>query len=89
MSPRSVARDHYAGRQRLVNSIARFARQLWRQVDGADLDRSWPPLMTRLATKIWTYEEYLALPDDGNRYEIIEGELIVAPPPTHGHTTRN
>ena len=41
--------------------------------------------MTQLATKIWTYEDYLALPDDGNRYEIIEGELYVTPAPTTDH----
>lgn len=28
--------------------------------------------------KIYTYEDYLNLPDDGKRYEIIEGELIMA-----------
>lgn len=26
----------------------------------------------------WTYEAYLALPNDGKRYEIIEGVLYVA-----------
>lgn len=41
--------------------------------------------MTQLATKIWTYEDYLALPDDGNRYEIIEGELYVTPAPNTDH----
>ena len=41
--------------------------------------------MTESATKLWTYEDYLALPDDGNRYEIVEGELLVTPPPTTGH----
>lgn len=25
----------------------------------------------------WTWDDYLRLPDDGNRYEIIEGELYV------------
>lgn len=41
--------------------------------------------MSQLATKAWTYEAYLALPDDGNRYEIIEGELYVTPAPSVGH----
>lgn len=41
--------------------------------------------MSQLATKIWTYEDYLQLPDDGNRYEIIEGELFVTPAPTTDH----
>jgi Uma2 family endonuclease len=37
------------------------------------------------ATKEWTYEMLEALPDDGNRYEIIDGELFVTPPPAFGH----
>jgi len=35
----------------------------------------------------WTYEEYVNLPDDLNRYEIIGGELYVAPSPGRGHQT--
>lgn len=31
--------------------------------------------------KVYTYQDYLELPDDGNRYEIIEGELIMSPAP--------
>jgi len=33
----------------------------------------------------WTYEDYLRLPDDGNRYEVIRGHLYVtaAPYPLH------
>lgn len=33
------------------------------------------------AVKRWTREEVLALPDDGNRYELIDGELLVTPSP--------
>ncbi|MBI3927482.1 MAG: Uma2 family endonuclease [Armatimonadetes bacterium] len=33
----------------------------------------------------WTYEDYSALPDDGNRYEILYGRLYVTPSPTAGH----
>src|SRR6185369_13499065 len=29
----------------------------------------------------WTYSEYARLPDDGNRYEVIDGELCVTPSP--------
>ena len=32
-----------------------------------------------------TYEDLLELPDDGNRYEIINGELIVTPAPIANH----
>ena len=34
--------------------------------------------------KVWTYQEYLKL-DDGNRYEIIGGELIMSPSPGSMH----
>ena len=39
----------------------------------------------------WTYEDLFSLPDDGRRYEIIEGELYEMPSPTsaHGVTIRN
>ena len=35
--------------------------------------------------KIYTYEDYVLLPDDGNRYEIIEGELFMSPAPKVKH----
>ena len=33
----------------------------------------------------WTYSEYARLPDDGNRYEVIDGEVQVTPAPTPHH----
>ncbi|TMD40409.1 MAG: Uma2 family endonuclease [Chloroflexi bacterium] len=33
----------------------------------------------------WTYEDYAALPDDGNRYEIVNGVLIMTPAPSPEH----
>lgn len=33
----------------------------------------------------WTYDDYAALPDDGNRYEIVNGVLIMAPAPSPEH----
>jgi Uma2 family endonuclease len=35
----------------------------------------------------WTYSEYARFPDDGNRYEVIDGEVLVtpAPSPLHQH----
>ncbi len=32
-----------------------------------------------------TYEDYETFPDDGNRYEIIDGEVFVSPPPITPH----
>ena len=42
-------------------------------------DRAWP------AQGQWTYADYLRLPDDGRRYEVIRGHLYVAPAPRAGH----
>ncbi len=36
---------------------------------------------------ILTYEDYAAIPNDGNRYEILEGELAVTPAPNLKHQT--
>ena len=33
----------------------------------------------------WTAEMARALPDDGNRYEVLDGELLVSPAPTWRH----
>ena len=33
----------------------------------------------------WTYEDYLRLPDDGNRYEVIRGVLYLMPAPNFKH----
>jgi Uma2 family endonuclease len=40
---------------------------------------------TRAAPRSWSYEEFAQLPDDGNRYEIIAGELYVTPSPLTPH----
>jgi Uma2 family endonuclease len=36
-------------------------------------------------TTSWTLEELHRLPDDGNKYELVRGELFVTPPPSVGH----
>jgi Uma2 family endonuclease len=36
-------------------------------------------------TKLLTYDDYRTLPNDGKQYEIIEGELLMSPPPTYLH----
>lgn len=38
-------------------------------------------------TKVWTLEEVHSLPDDGNKYELVRGELFVTPPPGGTHET--
>lgn len=38
-----------------------------------------------LATTKLTYRDYLLLPDDGKRYEIIDGDLFVPPSPVTRH----
>lgn len=35
--------------------------------------------------RTYTLDEVLALPDDGNRYELVHGDLVVTPAPTLGH----
>ena len=35
----------------------------------------------------WTTSELHRLPDDGNRYELVDGTLFVTPPPTYEHET--
>ena len=41
--------------------------------------------MAMPATTIWTADMVRALPDDGNRYEVIDGELFVTPSPVLLH----
>src|SRR4051812_35178223 len=38
-----------------------------------------------LALKKWTLAEMHSLPDDGNKYELIRGELFVTPAPAPNH----
>lgn len=38
-------------------------------------------------TKRWTLDELHSLPDDGNKYEVVRGELFVTPAPTPTHET--
>jgi Uma2 family endonuclease len=33
----------------------------------------------------WTYDDYAALPDDGQRYEIVNGVLVMTPAPSPEH----
>lgn len=38
-----------------------------------------------LKTRRWTRGDLDRLPDDGNRYEVVNGELFVTPPPSPAH----
>lgn len=42
-------------------------------------------MATRPSQTVWTYSEFARLPDDGNRYEVISGELYVTPDPRPRH----
>lgn len=42
-------------------------------------------MATHPAVRRWTYEEFAALPDDGNRYEVIAGDLYMTPSPRMRH----
>ncbi len=46
-------------------------------------------MSTQPAVRRWTYEEFARLPNDGNRYEVIGGELFVSasPRPIHQEIT--
>ncbi len=37
------------------------------------------------AKTLLSFEEFMALPDDGNRHELNQGELVVVPPPHSEH----
>lgn len=43
--------------------------------------------MAMAQTKVWTLEDLHSLPDDGNTYELLHGELFVTPAPTFDHET--
>jgi len=43
------------------------------------------PVFPDLSRRDWTVEEIHALPDDGNRYEVLNGELLVSPSPSFLH----
>jgi len=43
-------------------------------------ERRWPPRQGE-----WTYDDYARLPDNGMRYEVIEGDLYMSPAPRPKH----
>jgi Uma2 family endonuclease len=42
-------------------------------------------MATHPARRGWSYAEFARLPDDGNRYEVLDGELCVTPSPRPAH----
>lgn len=40
---------------------------------------------TQPAVRRWTYDEFARLPDDGNRYEVVSGDLCMTPSPRPIH----
>ena len=51
----------------------------------ATLDKATSVTYQWPAQGAWTYDDYARLPDDGWRYEIIEGELHMSPAPSADH----
>jgi Uma2 family endonuclease len=47
--------------------------------------------MSAATSPDWTYAEYASLPDDGNRHEVLDGEILTTPSPgaTHQRVARN
>jgi Uma2 family endonuclease len=54
---------------------------------GSDIAKEWCRMHMATVTKQWTLDEVHSLPDDGNKYELVRGELFVTPPPTDPHET--
>ena len=44
-----------------------------------------PISVSKSARKVWTISDLERLPDDGNRYEILHGELLVTLMPSTAH----
>ncbi len=42
-------------------------------------------MLMAYATEPWTLDQLHRLPEDGNRYELLDGELFVTPPPSPSH----
>jgi len=42
-------------------------------------------MLMAYTTQAWTIDQLHRLPDDSNRYELLDGELFVTPPPSPSH----
>jgi Uma2 family endonuclease len=56
-----------------------------RHADRSDFAEETYPMHMAQTTHGWTLEELHRLPDDGNKYELVRGELFVTPPPSVAH----
>src|SRR5262245_51021141 len=45
------------------------------------------PMAMAIRVGNWNLRELHRLPEDGNKYELVRGELFVTPPPTDEHET--
>jgi Uma2 family endonuclease len=59
---------------------------LRRAAEAGDTEWSSIHMATHPARRGWSYADFARLPDDGNRYEVIDGELFVTPSPHPVHT---
>ncbi len=73
-------------REKMVTVLATRSRMLGhaQSIERAEKDAG---MRMATETKRWTLEEVHSLPDDGNRYELVHGDLYVTPPPTDPHET--
>jgi Uma2 family endonuclease len=46
-----------------------------------------PRMRMAIESRRWTVEDKDALPENGNKYELVHGELLVTPGPTYRHET--
>ena len=60
--------------------MANMENPLLSQKEMIPQKQSWLPVQGQ-----WTYEDWLKLPDDGYRYEVIDGILHMSPPPRTDH----
>jgi Uma2 family endonuclease len=56
------------------------------EAHGLEQQRLWEEFMSQHPPRYhWTYSDYARFPDDGNRYEVIDGEVLVTPAPSTRH----
>jgi Uma2 family endonuclease len=56
-----------------------------RKTPSAEQNMGMPILQQGARGRRWSVEDVWAIPEDGNRYETVDGELLVSPAPRLGH----